>query len=55
MYIHLDMPVYQQWPINKRPPQHSQDSVMIGLLLDPEHAQSILESGPPADSQDVSD
>ena len=44
----------QQWPVNNPPPQHSRDIVVIGLLLDPEHAQNILDSGPAANSPDVS-
>ena len=43
-----------QWPVNKSPPSTSQSSLTLGLMLDSDHAQSILDTGPQADSVEVS-
>ncbi|CAH3109711.1 unnamed protein product [Porites lobata] len=39
-----------QWPVNKSPPSTSQSSLTLGLMLNSDHAQSILDTGPQADS-----
>ena len=43
-----------QWPVNKSPPSTSQSSLTLGLILNSDHAQSILDTGPQADSVEVS-
>lgn len=43
-----------QWPVNKSPPSTSQSSLTLGLMLNSDHAQSILDTGPQADSVEVS-
>ena len=43
-----------QWPVNKSPPSTSQSSFTMGLMLNSDHAQSILDTGPQADSVEVS-
>jgi len=40
--------------VNKAPLSRSQSSVTLGLLLDSDHADAVLDTGPPADSSEVS-
>jgi len=42
-----------QWPVNKTPPSRSQSSLTLGLMLNPDHAEAILDAGPPADSAEA--
>ncbi|KAJ7384542.1 Nucleolar protein 6 [Desmophyllum pertusum] len=42
-----------QWPVNKAPPSRSQSSVTLGLLLNSDHADTVLDTGPPADSTEA--
>lgn len=45
--------MYMQWPVNKAPLSRSQSSVTLGLL-NSDHADAVLDTGPPADSTEVS-
>ena len=40
--------------MNKAPLSRSQSSVTLGLLLSSDHADAVLDTGPPADSSEVS-
>ncbi|XP_078367178.1 nucleolar protein 6-like isoform X2 [Oculina patagonica] len=42
-----------QWPVNKSPPSRSQSSVTLGLLLNSDNADAVLDTGPPADSTEA--
>jgi len=42
-----------QWPVNKTPPSRSQSSLTLGLMLNSDHAEAILDAGPPADSAEA--
>jgi len=42
-----------QWPVNKAPLSRSQSSVTLGLLLNSDHADTVLDTGPPADSSEA--
>ncbi|XP_028852070.1 nucleolar protein 6 [Denticeps clupeoides] len=45
------LPLSPEWPVDQDPPKHmNQPPLSFGLLLQPEHATSVLERGPPADS-----
>ncbi|XP_030633851.1 nucleolar protein 6 [Chanos chanos] len=45
------LPPDPEWPVDSEPPKHKdQAPLSFGLLLTPEHAHSVLERGPPADS-----
>ena len=46
--------VLTQWPVNKAPPSGSQSSITLGLLLNSDHAEAVLDTGPSADSTEVS-
>uniref|UniRef100_A0A8C2FG60 Nucleolar protein 6 n=1 Tax=Cyprinus carpio TaxID=7962 RepID=A0A8C2FG60_CYPCA len=52
--IHLlvhSLPQDPEWPVDSAPPKHKdQPPLSIGLLLNLEHALSVLERGPPADN-----
>uniref|UniRef100_A0A671KPG3 Nucleolar protein 6 n=1 Tax=Sinocyclocheilus anshuiensis TaxID=1608454 RepID=A0A671KPG3_9TELE len=52
--IHLlvhSLPQDPEWKVNSAPPKHKdQPPLSIGLLLNLEHALSVLERGPPADN-----
>ncbi|XP_016130846.1 nucleolar protein 6-like [Sinocyclocheilus grahami] len=52
--IHLlvhSLPQDPEWPVDSAPPKHKdQPPLNIGLLLNLEHALSVLERGPPADN-----
>uniref|UniRef100_A0A671QPS5 Nucleolar protein 6 n=1 Tax=Sinocyclocheilus anshuiensis TaxID=1608454 RepID=A0A671QPS5_9TELE len=52
--IHLlahSLPQDPEWPVDSAPPKHKdQPPLSIGLLLNLEHAPSVLERGPPADN-----
>ena len=40
--------------MNKAPLSRSQSSVTLGLLLNSDHADAVLDTGPPADNSEVS-
>jgi len=40
--------------VNKAPLTRSHSSVTLGLLLNSDHADVVLDTGPPADSSEVS-
>lgn len=42
-----------KWPVKKSPPSRRQSSLMLGLMLNPDHADAILDTGPPADSAEA--
>ena len=44
-----------QWPVSKTPPNKSQKDLTLGLLLNSDHSDVVLDTGPPADSAEVSD
>lgn len=44
-----------QWPVSKTPPDKSQKALTLGLLLNSDHSDVVLDTGPPADSAEVSD
>ena len=44
-----------QWLPTKAPPTPSDDHVTLGLLLDTDHAYSIVDMGPPADSPEAAE
>ena len=46
--------MYLQWLVTSSPPDPSGGHVTLGLLVDTDHAFSILDMGPPADSSEVS-
>ena len=39
--------------MTKDPPSRHDGNVTVGLLLNAEHAQKVLETGPPADDPEV--
>ena len=43
-----------QWPVNKTRLSRSQSSVTLGLLLNSDHGDAVLDTGPPANSTEVS-
>ncbi|XP_076854204.1 nucleolar protein 6 [Brachyhypopomus gauderio] len=55
--VHLlthSLPPDPEWPVCSEPPKHKdQPPLAIGLLLNLEHALSVLERGPPADSPEA--
>ena len=56
LYVTIKLFIFHatQWPVNKSPPSTSQSSLTLGLMLNSDHAQSILDTGPQADSVEVS-
>ena len=44
-----------QWPPTKAPPTLNDHQVTIGLLLDTDHAHSIVTMGPPADNPEAAE
>lgn len=54
LYSPLCPVVCMQWLVTSSPPDPSGGHVTLGLLLDTDHAFSILDMGPPADSSEVS-
>lgn len=42
-----------QWQIDSSPPKSSVSDVTIGLLLNTDHAEDVLDMGPPADDPEV--
>ena len=43
-----------QWMLSKEPVLPCDSHVTVGVALDPDHAFSVLDMGPPADSKQVS-
>ena len=43
-----------QWPVNKAPPSASRSSLMLGLMLNAEHFDAVIDTGPSADKPEVS-
>lgn len=43
-----------QWPVNKAPPSASRSSLMLGLMLNAEHFDAVIDTGPSADRPEVS-
>jgi U3 small nucleolar RNA-associated protein 22 len=46
---------FTQWLPTKAPPSPKEDHVTLGLLLDTDHAFSIVNMGPPADSPEAAE
>lgn len=42
-----------QWPVSKTPPDKSQKALTLGLLLNSDHSDVVLDTGPPADSAEA--
>ena len=42
-----------QWKVSHRSPDPNDGHLTLGLLLDTEHAFSIIDMGPPADNTEV--
>ncbi|XP_067056195.1 nucleolar protein 6-like [Acropora muricata] len=42
-----------QWPVNKAPPSASRSSLMLGLMLNAEHFDAVIDTGPSADKPEA--
>lgn len=42
-----------QWPVGKTPPDRGQKALTLGLLLNSDHSDVVLDTGPPADSAEA--
>ncbi|EDO40309.1 predicted protein [Nematostella vectensis] len=48
--IYVKPSACKEWSVRENPPTLQQDSVTIGLILDTDHSDSILDYGPPGDN-----